>query len=636
MPAPRPLPRSLIPIPGESLPGFLLRLSCRLNQPPAKIAKLTGLAPGGASGARIPVILLAGVPETDSSTFTRMTRLTGAQTAQFGMGTWHERYPPVIASPESKARGARRLDGRLILAPATRYCPECLAGDGPAIQESFGGPWLKAWHLPVVFACPAHRRLLEHLCPECGQVIRGRRPGRNAALLPAMLASGLHLAQCRTEIAQGTGRRPPCCGTRLDQDSQRRPAGPGLIVLQDKILGLLDPDGPAATLSAGMPAPPASYFSDLRALALLACSTWPATRHLSPDEDAASAIDQHIDSLREQAAARHAGSPGGASRTRADFTFPPADAAASGGLASIADRILAGSRDDVREQLLLLLPFGTRNAGQSRWGLSMTRMAIPCSEGLQAAYAPVLRTFTKTGGSRGRRDAVLRPGRWGLKNIPAFLPQDWYARHFMPIAGVSDRFIRRTAALRLVQMVAGGSLHDAAQCLGIASAGTAWPGYGIYTGASHVHSGARKQYGPLSFENALEALTRELDNPATPLVDYQARRQSLGTWCIDEETWTSITARLPPAPGPQQPDLGDRKRQLASIYVWVQVTSGEHLFAPRPIEAIMPPSLRKPWTQWTSAWKLLDPGHPGPHYTSLKAELGTIATSLARTIDNRC
>jgi hypothetical protein len=25
---------------------------------------------------------------------------------------------------------------------------------------------------------------------------------------------------------------------------------------------------------------------------------------------------------------------------------------------------------------------------------------------------------------------------------------------------------------------------------------------------------------------------------------------------------------------------------------------------------------------------------PGPHYTSLKAELGTIATSLARTIDN--
>jgi len=531
----------------------------------------------------MPVILLAGVPEADSSTFARMTRLTGAQAAELGMGTWQERYPPVVASPESTARGARRLDGRLILAPATRYCPECLAGDGSAIQEPFGGPWLKAWHLPVVFACPVHQRLLEHLCPGCGQAVRGRRPGRNPALLPAMLAAGLHPAQCRTEIRQGTGRHPACCGARLDQGSDRRPASPGLIALQDKILGLLEPAGPAATLSAGMPAPPASYFSDLRALALLACSTWPAARHLSPDEDAASAVDQHVESLRKQAAARRAGSPGDASRTRLDFSFPPADAAASGGLARIADRILTGNRDDVREQLLLLLPFGTQNAGQSRWGLSMTRMAIPCSEGLQAAYAPVLRTFTRTGGSGGRRDAVLRPGRWGLENIPAFLPQDWYARHFMPIAGVSDRFIRRTAALRLVQMVAGGSLSDAAQLLGIASAGTALPGYGIYAGAGHVHSGARKQHGPLSFENALEALARALGNPATPLVNYQSRRQALQTWHIDEETWTSLTARLPPAPGPQQPHPGARKRQLASLHVSVHGTFREHLFPPRPI-----------------------------------------------------
>ena len=162
----------------------------------------------------MPVILLAGIPETDSSTFTRMTRLTGAQAAQLGMGTWQERYPPVIASPESKARGARRLDGRLILAPATRYCPECLAGDGSAIQESFGGPWLKAWHLPVVFACPVHKRLLEHLCPECGQAIRGRRPGSSAALLPAMLAPG-----CTPPSA---ARRSPRA-----RDGTQPAAGPG-------------------------------------------------------------------------------------------------------------------------------------------------------------------------------------------------------------------------------------------------------------------------------------------------------------------------------------------------------------------------------------------------------------------------
>src|SRR6266567_6445985 len=141
-----------------------------------------------------------------------------------------------------------------------------------------------------------------------------------------------------------------------------------------------------------------------------------------------------------------------------------------------------------------------------------------------------------SGRRRGRFRAGTRcrwSGTWGRSRLQA---ADWHARHFMPIAGVSDRFIRRTAALRLVQMIAGGSLSDAAQLLGIASAGTAMPGYGIYPGAGHVHSGARKQHGPLSFENALEALTIELGNPATPLIDYHARRQALQTWCIDEDT----------------------------------------------------------------------------------------------------
>ena len=596
MPSPRPLPRSLVPLPGESLPGFLLRLSRRLNQPPARIAELTGLAPDGASRTHIPVILLAGIPETGSSAFTRMTRLTGVQAAQLGMSTWQGRYPPVIASPESKARGARRLDGRLILAPATRYCPECLAGDGSAIQESFGGPWLKAWHLPVVFACPVHQRLLEHLCPGCGQAVRGRRPGRNPALLPAMLAAGLHPAQCRTEIRQGTGRHPACCGARLDQGSDRRPASPGLIALQDKILGLLGQAGPAATLSAGMPAPPASYFSDLRALALLACSTWPAARHLSPDEDAASAVDQHVESLRKQAAARRAGSPGDASRTRLDFSFPPADAAASGGLARIADRILTGNRDDVREQLLLLLPFGTQNAGQSRWGLSMTRMAIPCSEGLQAAYAPVLRTFTRTGGSGGRRDAVLRPGRWGLENIPAFLPQDWYARHFMPIAGVSDRFIRRTAALRLVQMVAGGSLSDAAQLLGIASPAppcratastpeqaTSTPGQGNST----APSASRTRWKPWHARST----TRQRHWPATSPGDRRCRP---GT-----STRTPGQASPPACPPPPAPSSPTSETGNASS---PPSTSGSRS---HPVNTSSPRDLSRPSCLPAS-------GNPGP------------------------
>jgi hypothetical protein len=39
----RPLPRSLDPLAGESLPGYVLRLAHRLERAPGRIAVLTGL-----------------------------------------------------------------------------------------------------------------------------------------------------------------------------------------------------------------------------------------------------------------------------------------------------------------------------------------------------------------------------------------------------------------------------------------------------------------------------------------------------------------------------------------------------------------------------------------------------------------
>src|SRR6266581_4059051 len=400
MPAPRPLTRSLIPVPGESLPGFLLRLSYRLNLPPARIADLAGLRSAGVRGSRLPPILAAGIPAPALLVFTRVTRLTDSQAGELGLATWRGRYPVPAAGT---ATGYRRLDSRLVFAPATRFCPECLAGDGSAVQESFGGPWLKAWHLPVVFACPVHQRLLEHRCPDCGKVVRGSRA--QSAVLPAMWVAGLHPAQCRAELIPSSGGRslPACCGARLDQARHGRRASTSLIALQAKILDLLRPDGPVSTLSAGLPAPPVRYFADLRALGLLACSTWPAARPLSPAEDAA----------------------------------------ASGCLAHIADQILAGSPDEVREQLKLLLPAGRWKESPTYWGLRAARSATPCSEGLYTAYAPLLWGFTKSGSRpSGRRNATIHPQRWGPENIPAFLPENWRNRHLMPLADVSPRFIR--------------------------------------------------------------------------------------------------------------------------------------------------------------------------------------------------
>ena len=333
MPAPRPLARSLVPLPGESLPGFLLRLSFRLGIAPGQLAELTGLAPAG-RGRRAPAVLLTRIPETAIRAFTFMTRLTGGEVTQLSLVSWQGCYPPPAA---------------------------------------------------------------------------GRRARENRA-------------------------------------------------------------GAGSTISAGMPATPAGYFADLRALGLLACWTWPSVRHLSPSEDTASAIDEHVASLR-----RHEASPGPAARTR--FGRLPANAAASAGLAYIADRILGGSPDDVRELLREFLPSSTRKASRTYWGLRVLRSETPCSEGLKTAYGPLLRTFTKDGGqSRGRRNAVLRPGRWGPENIPAFLEQAWFDNHLACLeCGSTVKAARRIAAATLVQWTAGGSIGEAAHYLGFNPGGDSTP-----------------------------------------------------------------------------------------------------------------------------------------------------------------
>jgi TniQ len=629
---PQPLGRSLVPLPGESLPGFLLRLSYRLNLAPAQIAQVTGLMASG-RGARSPhAALLTGIPETARRTFAHATRLTDGQVTGLGLATWEERYPLPAWLPGK--RHTLPTDRWSLFAPATRYCPECLAGDGSAVQAAFGGPWLKAWHLPVVFACTGHQRLLEHRCPECGHVVHaGGSVKASFALLPTMRLAGLHPAECRAILVPDRTRAlPGCCGARLDQAGHRQHASPGLLALQDKFLRLLDPDGPASTVSAGMPTSPASYFADLRALGLLAYSTWPQARHLSPSGEIAAAIDRHVTSFRQQEAERQANSPESLARTAP----PPTGAAVSAGLAHIADSILNGTPDEARQQIRPLLPSSAAKAGRSNWARWVTVSAIPCSEGLQAAYDPLLRRFTSPFGQPRGRSKAVRAARWGPENIPALIPEDWYERHFTPLADVSPILARRTAALRLVQMVAGGSLAEAAHFLGISSGDGSRPRERrVYSSAGIVHSGARQQPDPSGFEASLWSLARELSAPDTPLVNYQQRRQALQNWSIDQRTWDRIVTRLLSVSRTQLADLGNRKRQIASVYVWVRVTSGEPSFAPRPIEAAQAPHVQENWRRsWNGIWwSLVTANKIRASYTHLRAELDDLAATLATTID---
>lgn len=105
----------------------------------------------------------------------------------------------------------------------------------------------------------------------------------------------------------------------------------------------------------------------------------------------------------------------------------------------------------------------------------------------------------------------------------------------------------------LVQ-IAAGSCGEAAAFLGIATTRSTWRGR-IYSGVGHVHSEARKQLNPLSFEASLSGVARELDSTVTPLVNYQLRRQALQSWCIDEDTWNALAGA----------EVGDRDRSQGHL-----------------------------------------------------------------------
>jgi TniQ len=376
----RPLPRSLDPLPGESLTGYVLRLAHRLDRPPSRITILTGLgrAVPGRSAPAVPASRMLHLDKATVATFAHATRLSAHEVAELCLDSLRDRYPPLDINHEMDG-AYRQADGitglaRWVFTRSTRYCPQCLAGDGSQIQQAHGGAWQKRWHLPPVFACTVHRRLLLHQCPQCRRPVHSRPSG---GLLPRLHDATLNPAQCRTTIGLGAHwRGQSACGARLDLPPPASSTASGyredptlerLLAVQHKLIGLLGSDGPIEIISAGRPATAAQYFLDLRLLVGLIGVSWPEARPLVEPWMRLDAIDSHLDQQRRQAVAeRQKG------RRTPDLVVhdrPPVEPAVCGSLLALADQILA--LDDplaARERLdpsLHVCPSGARGCSTS-------------------------------------------------------------------------------------------------------------------------------------------------------------------------------------------------------------------------------------------------------------------------------
>jgi hypothetical protein len=594
-PGSRPLARSLDPLAGESLGGYLLRLGYRLRLSPVRLARRTGCTTGNSATQLGRRLLL----DLDAGRFARAACLTADEAAALTLIPWADRYPPIARSQHEAANPPWNDDW--LFNDIARYCPRCLAGDGSTIQQEYGGTWKKAWHLPVAFACPDHGVLLEHGCPR----------NHLRAVIPRLITqpadSTLHPAQCRRlqlDQPPSRGRTAPSCGARLDrpQDAVALRPGTGVIEAQRRLLGLLGPRRPAEDA--------ARFFTDVRVVTALLCASWPLGGDLI-DPPMLAAVDGHVRWL--------------GSGTRQSLDLPPRDPAAAAALLTAAVTILDTA--DLQGTVAHYAQQTTWKGRPSRapWARVLSRHASSCSDALRQAAEPSVRAFRRTG---RKTKAPARADGYRPEHVAAFLQENWYQQHLAPLGyGPRVRSPRRNAAVLLVQWAAGGSLGDAAAFLGINPDGGQYAPSPQYLQWLSGHS-------PEQFTAALHRLAADLGATAG-LIDYRHRRGALQNWSLAPGAWQELTGRLPPVPGPVQPILDDRKRQEASAFIWARVTQGEPRFAPRPIEAMQPEPVRASWARHRgNTWsKLTWPGRL-VHYAELRELLIEHASHLARSIDN--
>jgi hypothetical protein len=95
----RSLPRSLPPLPDESLPGFLMRLSYRLEASPADLAHATGLARSASANGSVSHIIH--MTEDVRTRFAQTVKASEDEVTGMLLSPLGLRYPPASNIPSS-------------------------------------------------------------------------------------------------------------------------------------------------------------------------------------------------------------------------------------------------------------------------------------------------------------------------------------------------------------------------------------------------------------------------------------------------------------------------------------------------------------------------------------------------------
>ncbi|MFC8094826.1 TniQ family protein [Streptomyces sp. NPDC057301] len=566
----RRLARSLNPLPGESLPGFLLRLSYRLERSPRRIAELCGLTNGDSCSQAYVRFL----PDELKARGASVLGLSVEELSSLTLQRFSITYPPLGKMQLNAKRAGFEAMVNWVANGSSRYCPECLKGDGSEIQARYGGPWQLFWHLPVVFACVRHGRLLEHACPSCYLPLNGTTGGGKRNLIKNLGQVGIHPLQCRNKKAAsgalGSVISPGVmCGAWLAQLSGRSGLGLGsdelrkLLELQQRIMANLTSRDQKADRSSPERG---TYFADIFAVMQLLKLAWPVGAEILNSPQLAGRIESHVDPLLSRLSAQRE------RKERAnqyDMKVAPAESELCGSLLLAADSILG---DRLLADLRMRLQPIVREAYQRSPSYAYRICQHP-DISTTLSRATVRRIYGVSVRAR------LRIGETGFsfraEEIPSFLPRAWYSAHLGDFAARlphafrgAERYLRRAAPLRLAELVSGCSWAECAELIGISEASTK---------RTLKHLGGRlDEFGQWpAFEEAVERIAHDLD-ASTERIDFSRRRERILAWRLPLADWLAMCEEFPHLRRLRERANSD----VGSALVWSAVTEGEHTNSP--------------------------------------------------------
>ncbi|QJS13805.1 hypothetical protein HKX69_33475 [Streptomyces argyrophyllae] len=554
------------------MPGLVLRLACRLERSPARIAELCGLSH---RQNRLPAEYLLALPTSRAEEFARVTRLNIDEAHALTLSSLADSYPPLASVRLDGNRNATAARNSWAANLSSRYCPACLSGDESTVQRLYGGPWKLRWHLPVSFACTTHRCLLVHTCPRCRGLPNQPATTERQGLIMQRTVSGLHPAQCRhlaPPALGGQGPRASLCSARFDQGFRATAVTDSdlltLLTLQHRIDQHLTLHLDA---SHSHPDPLDRYFfPDLIVAAHLIRLSWPDGTCFAPSGLLADLIDHHLVSA---AVHRHRYAPG----QRAGSTWAaPEDPAECAALLVAAHALLVGEDHGASGLVDRVQPLAAAAYGRSAANISATLRRMDVSPDLARALACRSDGFYRAGGRRQAKQQVpSRRCRFGIQHVPALLPETWLHEHFSDLLSLSEhpsdgkvRHLRRVASLKLAEMSAGGTWPECAKKLQI-------PWRTAQQSLRVVKNALTESNLWPAFDEAMESLARQLD-ASSDRVDYRSRRALLEPWRLSDTDWAQLCHGL----SRFRRGINSPNEETATALIWAQVTQGDHLHSP--------------------------------------------------------